>query len=165
MIEYLGADLAALENTLLQLGAYAGFGNRVTTKAVEICVRPPSEVQVFTIMDKLWAGNKREGMRELAKLLNDPAESAMGLATLFARNVRTVLSVKQCQLRGKNEAQAAQLLGMKPYPVQKAAASAKKRSYAQLVKMLDTFIEIEWNQKQGLAKAEDSLMLACQENF
>ncbi|MEN6635310.1 MAG: hypothetical protein ABFC56_05640 [Clostridiaceae bacterium] len=49
--------------------------------------------------------------------------------------------------------------------MQKAAASAKKRSYAQLVKMLDTFIEIEWNQKQGLAKAEDSLMLACQENF
>ena len=165
MIEYLGADLAALENTLLQLGAYVGFGNRVTTKAVETCVRPPSEVQVFTIMDKLWAGNKREGMRELAKLINDPAESAMGLATLFARNVRTVLSVKQCQLRGKNEAQAAQLLGMKPYPVQKAAASAKKRSYAQLVKMLDAFIEIEWNQKQGLAKAEDSLMLACQENF
>ena len=58
-----------------------------------------------------------------------------------------------------------QLLGMKPYPVQKAAASAKKRSYAQLVKMLDAFAAIEWNQKQGLAKAEDSLILTCQENF
>ncbi len=165
MIDYLGSDLASLENTLLQLGAYVGFGNRVTTKAVEICVRKPSEVQVFSIMDKLWAGNKREGMRELAQLLNDPAESAMGLASLFSRNVRNVLSVKQLQLRGKNEAQTAQLLGMKPYPVQKAAASAKKRSYAQLVKMLDAFAAIEWNQKQGLAKAEDSLMLTCQENF
>lgn len=165
MIEDLGADLAALENTLLQLGAYAGFGNRVTTRAVEICVRKPSEVQVFSIMDKLWAGNKRDGMRELAKLLNDPSESAMGLATLFSRNVRNVLNVKQCLLRGKTETQTAQLLGMKPYPVQKAAASAKKRSYPQLVKMLDAFIAIEWNQKQGLAKAEDSLMLACQENF
>ena len=61
--------------------------------------------------------------------------------------------------------QAAQMLGMKPYPVQKAAASAKKKSYAQLVKMLDAFAAIEWNQKQGLAKAEDSLMLTCQENF
>ena len=165
MIDYLGSDLASLENTLLQLGAYVGFGNRVTTKAVEICVRKPSEVQVFSIMDKLWAGNKREGMRELAQLLNDPAESAMGLASLFSRNVRNVLSVKQLQLRGKNEAQAVQLLGMKPYPVQKAAASAKKRSYAQLVKMLDAFAAIEWNQKQGLAKAEDSLILTCQENF
>ena len=165
MIDYLGSDLASLENTLLQLGAYVGFGNRVTTKAVEICVRKPSEVQVFSIMDKLWAGNKRDGMRELAQLLNDPAESAMGLATLFSRNVRTVLSVKQLQLRGKNESQAAQMLGMKPYPVQKAAASAKKKSYAQLVKMLDAFAAIEWNQKQGLAKAEDSLILTCQENF
>lgn len=165
MIAYLGADLAALENTLLQLGAYVGFGNRVTAKAVETCVRKPSEVQVFGIMDQLWVGNKREGMRDLAKLLNDPSESAMGLATLFARNVRNVLNVKQCLLRGKTETQTAQLLGMKPYPVQKAAASAKKRSYAQLLKILDAFIAVEWNQKQGLAKAEDALMLACQENF
>lgn len=165
MIAYLGADLAALENTLLQLGAYVGFGNRVTAKAVEACVRQPSEVKVFGIMDQLWAGNKRDGMRDLAKLLNDPSESAMGLATLFARNARNVLNVKQCLLRGKTETQMAQLLGMKPYPVQKAAASAKKRSYAQLVKILDAFIAVEWNQKQGLAKAEDSLMLACQENF
>ncbi len=165
MIAYLGADLAALENTLLLLGAYVGFGNRVTVKAVEACVRPPSEAKVFDVMDRLWSGKKREGMRELVRLVNDPSENAMGLATLFARNVRTVLSVKQCLLRGKTEAQTAQLLGMKPYPVQKAAASARKRSYAQLAGMLDAFIDIEWKQKQGLSKAEDALILACQECF
>jgi DNA polymerase III delta subunit len=147
------------------LGAYVGFGNRVTTKAVDACVQKPSEAKVFDIMDDLWAGHKRDGMRALAELVNDPSENAMGLATMFARNVRSVLNVKQCLLRGKNEAQTAQLLGMKPYPVQKAAASGKKRSYAQLVKMMDAFIAVEWNQKQGLGKATDSLILACQENF
>jgi len=165
MIAFLGSDLGALENTLLMVGAYVGFGNRVTVKAVDACVKPPSEAKVFDIMNDLWAGNKRDGMRELAKLINDPSESPMGLATMFSRNVRTVLNVKQCVLRGKNEAQIAQILGMKPYPVQKSVASAKKRSYAQLVKMMDAFIAIEWKQKQGLAKAEDSLVLACQENF
>ena len=165
MIAFLGSDLGALENTLLMLGAYAGFGSRVTLKAVEACVRPPSEAKVFGIMDDLWSGKKKDGMRALLELVNDPSESAMGLATLFSRNVRNVLAVKQCQLGGKTEAQTAQLLGMKPYPVQKAAASAKKRSYEQLVKMLDAFIAVEWKQKQGLAKAEDSLILACQEHF
>ena len=165
MIAFLGSDLGALENTLLQLGAYVGFGNRVTTKAVDACVQKPSEAKVFDIMDDLWAGHKRDGMRALAELVNDPSENAMGLATMFARNVRSVLNVKQCLMRGKNEAQTAQLLGMKPYPVQKAAASGKKRSYAQLVKMMDAFIAVEWNQKQGLGKATDSLILACQENF
>lgn len=165
MIAFLGSDLGALENTLLMLGAYVGFGNRVTIKAVDACVRPPSEAKVFGIMDDLWSGKKKDGMRALLELVNDPSENAMGLATLFSRNVRTVLNVKQCLLRGKTEAQTSQLLGMKPYPVQKAAASAKKRSYAQLVEMLDAFIAIEWNQKQGLAKAEDSLILACQEHF
>ena len=165
MIAFLGADLGALENTLMMLGAYVGFGNRVTLKAVDLCVRPPSEAKVFSIMDDLWSGKKKDGMRALLELVNDPSENAMGLATLFSRNVRNVLNVKQCLLRGKNEAQTAQLLGMKPYPVQKAAASAKKRSYQQLVKMMDAFIAIEWNQKQGLAKAEDSLILACQEHF
>ena len=165
MIAFLGSDLGALENTLLMLGAYVGFGNRVTVKAVDLCVRPPSEAKVFGIMDDLWSGKKKDGMRALLELVNDPSESAMGLATLFSRNVRNVLNVKQCLLGGKTEAQTAQLLGMKPYPVQKAAASAKKRSYRQLVEMLDAFIAIEWNQKQGLAKAEDSLILACQEHF
>jgi DNA polymerase III delta subunit len=165
MIAFLGSDLGALENTLLLLGAYVGFGNRVTIKAVDACVRPPSEAKVFSIMDDLWSGKKKDGMRALLELVNDPSENAMGLATLFSRNVRNVLNVKQCLLGGKTEAQTAQLLGMKPYPVQKAAASAKKRSYAQLVKMLDAFIAIEWNQKQGQAKAEDSLVLACQEHF
>ena len=165
MVQYLGADLGALENTLQMLGAYVGFGNRVTVKAVEACVKPSSEYEVFKIMDPLWAGNKREGIRMLTTLLNDPAESAMGLSTLFERNVRSVLNVKQLLLDGKNEAQIAQILGMKSYPVQKAAASAKKRSYAQLANMLEAFASIEWKQKQGLAKAEESLILACQENF
>ena len=165
MVQYLGADLGALENTLLMLGAYVGFGNRVTVKAVEACVKPSSEYEVYKIMDPLWSGNKREGIRILTTLVNDPAESAMGLATLCERNIRGVLNAKQLLLSGKNEAQIAQILGMKPYPAQKAVASAKKRSYAQLVKMLDAFIAIEWKQKQGLAKAEESLILACQENF
>ncbi|NLI53331.1 MAG: DNA polymerase III subunit delta [Clostridiales bacterium] len=165
MIQYLGVDLGALENTLLMLGAYVGFGNRVTVQAVDACVKPSSEYEVFKIMDPLWAGNKREGIRILASLLSDPSESAIGLATLCERNVRGVLGAKQLLLDGKNEAQIAQILGMKPYPAKKAVASAKKRSYEQLVKMLDDFIAVEWKQKQGLAKAEDSLILACQQNF
>lgn len=165
MIAYLGSDLGALENTLLMLGAYVGFGNRVTTKAVEACVRKPSEAKVFDIMDDLWMGNKQKGMRALLELVNDPSENAMGLATMFSRNVRTVLNVKQLLMRGKSEAQIAQTLGMKPYPVQKSAVSAKKRSYAKLVEMMDAFIAVEWNQKQGLGKAADSLILACQEHF
>ena len=39
------------------------------------------------------------------------------------------------------------------------------RSLEQLVNMLEDFIAIEWKQKQGLAKAEEALLLACQNNF
>jgi len=165
MIAYLGSDLGALENTLLMLGAYVGLGNRVTTKSVETCVQKPSEAKVFDVMNLLWAGSKRDGMRALTELVNDLSENAFGLATMFSRNVRTIINVKQLLLRGKSEAQIAQTLGMKPYPAQKSVASAKKRSYAQLVEMMDAFIAVEWNQKQGLGKATDSLILACQEFF
>ncbi|MPM83359.1 putative protein YqeN [bioreactor metagenome] len=165
MIQYLGVDLGALENTLQQLGAYVGFGNRVTISAVETCVSPSSEYKVFSVMDQLWAGNKKQGIRELAALIGDPAESAMGLATLFERNVRTVLNAKQLQLGGKNEAEISAALGVAPFVAQKASKNAKKRSLEQLVKMLEDFIAIEWKQKQGLAKAEEALLLACQNNF
>ena len=165
LIQYLGVDLGALENTLQQLGAYVGFGNRVTLAAVEACVSPSSEYKVFSVMDLLWAGNKKQGIRELAALVGDPAESAMGLSTLFERNVRTVLNAKQLQVNGKNEAEIAAALGVAPFVAQKASRNAKKRSLEQLVNMLEEFIAIEWKQKQGLAKAEEALLLACQNNF
>ena len=165
MISYLGSNLGALENTLLMLGAYVGFGNRVTLKTVNACVRKPSEVKVFDVMNFFWDGSKKEGMRALMELVLDPSESPMGLATMFSRNVRSVLSVKQLLLRGKNESQIAQILNMKPYPAKKNVISARKRSYEQLVRMMDAFIAVEWSQKQGLSKAADALVLACQENF
>lgn len=165
MIQYLGVDLGALENTLQLLGAYVGFGNRVTIAAVEACVSPSSEYKVFSILDQLWAGNKKDGIRALAALVGDPAESAMGLATLFERNVRTVLNAKQLQQNGKSEAEIAAALGVAPFVAQKAVRNAKKRSLEQLTKMLEDLIAIEWNQKQGLAKAEDALLFACQSNF
>ena len=165
MIQYLGVDLGALENTLQQLGAYVGFGNRVTLSAVEACVSPSSEYKVFSVMDQLWAGNKKQGIRELAALVGDPAESAMGLSTLFERNVRTVLNAKQLQLGGKSEAEIAAALDVAPFVAQKAVRNAKKRSLEELVRMLEDFVAIEWKQKQGLAKAEEALLFACQINF
>lgn len=165
LVSYLGTDLGALENTLLMLGAYVGFGNRVTRKAVETCVAPSEEYKVFTILDKLWAGNKREGISELAGLVSDPTESALGLATLFERNIRVVVNAKQLLLGGKTEAEIAQILDIKPFVAQKAVRSAKKRTLPQLGAMLNAFCEIDWKQKQGLAKAEDALVIACMENF
>ena len=165
LVAYLGTDLGALENTLLMLGAYVGFGNRITKKAVETCVAPSEEYRVFTILDKLWAGNKREGIAELMGLVNDPTESALGLATLFERNVRVVVNAKQLLLGGKTEAEIARVLDVKPFVAQKAVRNAKKRTLPQLNAMLDAFCQIDWKQKQGLSRAEDAIVLACAENF
>jgi DNA polymerase-3 subunit delta len=165
LVQYLGADLGALENTLLMLGAYVGYGNPVTNKAVEACVNPSSEYKVFSIMDQLWAGNKRAGMAELTGLVKNPAESALGLATLFERNIRVVVNAKQMLLCGKPEAQVAGALGVAPFIAKKAIRNAKKRSLGELDAALTAFASVEWQQKQGLAKAEDALILACYENF
>ncbi len=165
LVQYLGVDLGALENTLLMLGAYVGYGNKVTIKAVEACVNPSSEYKVFAIMDQLWAGNKRAGMAELTGLVNSPTESAIGLATLFERNVRVVVNAKQMLLCGKPEAQIAGALGVAPFIAQKAVRNAKKRTLKQLNGALDAFAGVEWKQKQGMAKAENELLIACYENF
>jgi len=165
LVQYLGVDLGALENTLLMLGAYVGYGSKVTIKAVEACVNPSSEYRVFAIMDQLWAGNKRAGMAELTGLVNSPTESAIGLATLFERNIRVVVNAKQMLLCGKAERQVAGALGVAPFIAQKAVRNAKKRTLADLNGALNAFASIEWNQKQGTAKAENALLLACYENF
>ena len=165
LVQFLGTDLGALENTLLRLGAYVGFGNRVTYETVKTCVNPSSEYKVFAIMDKLWAGNKREGLAELAGLVDDPSESAIGLATLFERNLRAVVNAKQLLLGGKTEAQIVSALGVAPFIAKKAIRNAKKRSLRQLTASMEAFGSVEWRQKQGEAKAEEALVLACAQNF
>lgn len=165
LVQYLGVDLGALENTLFMLGAYVGYGNQVTRKAVETCVNPSSEYKVFAIMDQLWAGNKRAGMAELTGLVNSPTESAIGLATLFERNVRVVVNAKQMLLCGRTDAQIADALGVAPFIAQKAVRNAKKRTLGELSGALNAFASVEWKQKQGTAKAESELLLACYENF
>jgi DNA polymerase-3 subunit delta len=165
LVQYLGVDLGALENTLLMLGAYAGYGNNVTVEAVEICVNPSSEYKVFAIMDQLWAGNKRAGVAELTGLVKSPTESAIGLATLFERNIRVVVNAKQMLLCKKPEAQIAGALGVAPFIAKKAIRNAKKRTLGQLNGALDAFAGVEWKQKQGTAKAESELLRACFENF
>lgn len=165
LVQYLGSDLGALENTLLMLGAYVGSGGRVTIQAVQTCVKPSSEYKVFSILDQLWAGNKKNGIRDLTALVEDPSESAMGLATLFERNVRTVVSAKQLMMGGRSEAQITGELGVAPFVAQKAARNAKKRSLEQLNGALKAFASIEWQQKQGIAKAEEALIMVCYENF
>lgn len=121
---------------------------------------------MFSILDQLWAGNKKNGIRNLTALVGDPSESAMGLATLFERNVRTVVNVKQLLLAGKTEAQIALAnLAWRRLLRRKRARNAKKRLLEQLNGALKAFALIEWRQKQGIAKAEEALVLACHENF
>lgn len=164
LVEYLGNDLGALENALLALGAYVG-GGTVTRKAVETCVRPSPEYRVFDVLDLLWAGNKRAGIRQLAGMLGDKDESAMGLATLFERNVRTVVAAKQLLLGGADAKAAAKQLGVAPFVAEKAMRGARKRTLEELIETLEAFASIERRQKQGEARAEDALLLACQRYF
>jgi DNA polymerase III delta subunit len=97
--------------------------------------------------------------------VNDPSESAMGLATLFERNLRVVVNAKQLLLGGKTEAQIVSLLGVAPFIAKKAVRNAKRRSLERLTCAMEQFATIEWRQKQGEAKAEEALVLACAENF
>ncbi len=165
LVRTMGVDLGALENALLVCGAYAGFGGTVTRRIVDACVRPSPEYQVFDVLDALWAGRKRAGIRQLAGMLSDAGESPLGLATLFERNVRTVVAAKQLLLAGADGKSAAKKLGVAPFVADKAVRNAKKRTLEELTRALEAFASIEHVQKQGGARAGEALLLACQRYF
>lgn len=165
LVQYVGCDPRALISELMKAAAYAGFGRRVDRGTVMACVEPSPAYKVFAVMDKLWAGEREAGMRELVALANSPSENPMGLATLFERNVRLVFAAKQLLLDGLSEQQAVRALGGADFVAKRAVRNAKGRSIEQLREALMAFAAIELQQKTGQMQAADALILACSRHF
>lgn len=164
IVSYVGVDLGALENTARMLAGYVGQGGKITVKAVEACVSPSTEYRVFRIIDCLWAGNKREGLGDLMRLVKSPSESPLGAATLFERNFRQAFQAKQLLENGKTDREAEAALGGS-FIAQKAVRNAKKRTLGELADAIDAFAGVDRLQKSGEQRADDALFAACCKYF
>ena len=160
LIERAGTDLNTLESMLARLIDYAGCGNPVLPEAVAACVPAPVEATVFSILDALLAGNKRAAVSGLTELIKSGADTSMRLASFFEGRLKQMLIAKQMLAAGQNDQAAARALGGSPYAAKKTVQNAKKCTMERLIRAIEAFAAVDWQQKQGLMKDDDALLLA-----
>jgi DNA polymerase-3 subunit delta len=165
LVSCLGTDLGGLENALLMLGDYAGKGNPVTVQAVDVCITPSPDFQIFSILDALVAGNKKPAVSQLAGMLKTGADTSMRLASFFEGRIKQMLIARQMLTAREPREAILRALGGSPYAAKKTIQNAEKCTLSQLVSALAAFSRVDSLQKQGLMKDDDALLLAIFQNF
>lgn len=165
IVEWVGCDLAALENTLLRVSGYVGAGQPVTLKAVEACVLPSTEYSVFAALDALIAGNKKNALSLITGMLRDGQNHPRALAAFFEGRVKQMVIARRMLDNGTSEQAIVKVLGGNAYAAKMTVKNAQKCKLSQLVDALNAFGSIEFLETQGEMRSEDGLFLAVMKYF
>ncbi len=126
-----GGNLRLLANEIAKVATYVGPGGTIDAKTIALLVPDSREARVFDLTDALARGERGTALRLLHELLDDGQQPLMILA-LVARQVRTLVQVKDLAARGARPPEIAATVGMPPFLVEKTAAQAKRFTTAQL---------------------------------
>lgn len=165
IVEWVGCDLAALENTLLRVSGYVGAGQPVTLGAVETCVLPSAEYSVFVALDALIAGNRKTALTLITGMLRDGQNHPRALAAFFEGRLKQMVLARRLIDRNVSEQTILKAIGGNPYAAKMTVKNAKKCTLDQLVGALNAFGGIEFSETQGEMRSEDGLFLAVMKYF
>jgi len=153
-----GAELRLLDQEIVKLVTYTNAERAITKQDVDTTVPYAQEAIVFDLVDALGRRDGRTAAQTLHRLL-DAGEHPLGLLAMIARQFRLLIQVKELKEGGATSRDAAQKLGLHPFPARKLYNQATYFTGAQLEAvhrhLLDTDVAI----KSGKIEAEVALDL------
>lgn len=164
LVDMVGTSLRALESAAAKAAAYAGYGNPVTEQHLDACIAPNIEYRIFTMLDRLVAGDKKAGLAALAGLIHS-GENALGLAAFLEGRLRQMLVARELTDSGLSDEAAAKKLSGNAYAARMSVKNAKKLTRARLERAVIAFGQVDLLQKQGRMQDRDAVLLAALENF
>ncbi len=166
LIEYVGSDMATLENALLQAGAYAGPGNAVTKKAIETSVTPNREYQFFVIGDLLFSGKVREGLLMLENETRSGRQQRFPFLFYLNKRIRDLIVVSQMRALGKTKQEIKKAIGTtSDFMTDKTIALTRKYPMKRLLIMQQTLSDLIAGVLQNRLSDRDSLFLSIYKLF
>lgn len=169
LVDMVGLDAYRLKNEFSKAADYAGRNGEVTEEILSLVVTPTTEFAVFTMLEALLAGKKKQGVAMVEKALKE-GESAMGLAAFMAGQLKLILTAREYLDMGKSPGAVTKMLcdkpfAVKPYPAKKAVQSAQKRTAASLRQAVAAFERVDLMTRQGIAQDSDALLLGIFSQF
>ncbi len=146
----LGSDTWLAIGELGKLKAYKG-DKEVIYEDIDLLVRGKLDDDIFKLTDMIVNNNKREAV----KLLKDQLElgsNEIYLLTMIVRQFRILI-----QLKSVNSADAARVLKLHPFVVQKSLPMVKKYSMEQLKDIYQKLLEIDLKLKSSKVSGETLL--------
>lgn len=166
LIEYVGNDLAALENSLLKAGAFAGEGNAVTRQMIETCITPNREYQFFIIGDLLFSGKIKDGLLMLENETRAGRQNCFPFLFYLNKRIRDLIYVKQMHSLGRPKAEIKKVTGISnDFVIDKTITLTKKYSMNRLLTMQQTLSELITGVLQYRLTEKESMYLSIYKLF
>ncbi|MDH4615625.1 DNA polymerase III subunit delta [Brevibacillus sp. AY1] len=148
LVARVGGELRLLDKELEKLALYVGAGGSITDQSIELLSSRTLEQDVFALIEQVAIGRLDKAMRMMYDLMKT-GEEPIKLLSLFARQFRLLLHVRQWSPRGYSQQQLAGMLKIHPYAVKKAMEQARHFSEDSLKKLLGILAEEDYRIKSG----------------
>lgn len=151
LTDVVGKDLSRLTLALEQLSLYAG-DRAITGEDVDDLVADTRERSVFELTDALGRGDLAGALGAVAALC-DQRQSAIGVVVMVARYVRQLALCQVATARRLPKSEAARLVGVPPFVVQKIMQQARRYSEDALARAADRLARAD----RGLKGQDDTI--------
>lgn len=153
-----GSELPALENELEKLAMYAGPGATIDVDEVIALSPYAAEASIFDLVDALGSRQAATAATLLQKKLNEGVDPFY-LFSMFVRQFRLLIQVKEMAEAGERPAGMAAQLRVPPFVASKLAQQAQGFTLPQLEQIYGRLLDIDVETKTGQADMLTSLHL------
>lgn len=155
---FVGRDLRRLDQEIIKLVTYAGAGETIDLEVVQALVPDTKAGSIFDFVDAVARRETSPAISVLHRLLEE-GYPPLALLTQIARQLRTIIQVKELQLKGYTPPQAAGELNLHPYVVEKAMRQGQNLSFQTLEAAYRRLLAADVAIKTGAQEPEAALDL------
>lgn len=149
LAELFGTDLALISAELLKLEMVADRKLSRADVARIVNMMPPGDT--FAMLEAATRGQVKRALEQLTRMLNDHEEPFKLMGAIVWQYNMIARCAALCQQQPNISAdQVAKVLGIKPYPAQKALEVARKLSEKTILQHLERILATDFAMKSGI---------------
>ncbi len=153
LIEYCGQNPSIVLNELEKLKLYRVEEKKITANDIKEIVRKNWEENIYSLVDAILTGKKKEAFEMYQDLLLH-GEQSSSVLTKLANKIRLIYQTKILLQKGWSDQEIGTKLGMHPYPVKLAREASYGYTEEMLLEYLEKLAQVDYDMKSGNGNAE-----------
>lgn len=147
-IERVGNQLLILEQELIKIKNYKLDDHHITREDIITLTHKNIDVDIFALIEAIVSKNKEKAMEIYSEMIKRN-EEPIKIIVMLANQFRIIYQAKELYKMGYTGDNIATKLGIHPYRIKLALASANKYSSNVLLKAINDLAELDLNIKSG----------------